>query len=338
MRAPIILGHHDALFRLSLDGDLESFVEGGRAGHLDLPRAQVFDVVGGFYACWVANPRGDLDEIEPDPIDPDYAAVAVEAMVDDLYTLEEMAGGDLLVVRRRDDLELCLEVGAHAAILHFEGAEPIAEDLSNLELYYQRGLRSLGLVWSRPNAFGWGVPFLFPASPDTGPGLTSAGLELVKACNSLGIMLDLSHLNEAGFWEVARLSRHPLVATHSNVHQLCPSARNLTADQLKAIAASGGLVGVNFSSADLRDDGADEPDTDLELILEQLDYLAEELGVEHVALGTDFDGAVVPYDLDGVEYLPDLLEALSDRGWSEDDIERLGYLNWLRVLGDTWLP
>lgn len=336
MRSPIILGHHDALFRLSLDGDLQGFIEGG-GGHLDLPRAQIFGTVGGFYACWVANPNGDEDGDEPDPIDAEYAAQTVDEMVGQLFTLEEMSGGDLVVARSLLDLELCLEDGTHAAILHFEGAEPIAEDLSNLERYYEQGLRSLGLVWSRPNAFGWGVPFRFPSSPDTGPGLTSAGRELVQACNELGIMLDLSHLNEAGFWDVAHLSDRPLVATHSNAHALCPSSRNLTDEQLKAIADSGGLVGVNFYTGDLRDDGEEEPDTDTDVIYEQLEYLAEQIGIEHLALGTDFDGAVVPYDVDGVEYLPDLLQGLANRGWSQDDIEMLGFENWRRVLGDTWV-
>ena len=94
--------------------------------------------------------------------------------------------------------------GAVTAIVHLEGAEPIAPDLSNLEGWYERGLRSIGLVWSRPNAFAEGVPFRFPSSPDTGAGLTDAGRELVRACNRLGILVDLSHLNEAGFWDVQR--------------------------------------------------------------------------------------------------------------------------------------
>src|SRR5204862_5975253 len=110
--------------------------------------------------------------------------------------------------------------GTIAAILHFEGAEPIDSQLNALEVFYRAGLRSLGLVWSRPNAFGEGVPFRFPSSPDTGPGLTAAGRELVRECNRLGILVDLSHLNERGFWDVADVTTAPLVATHSNAHAL----------------------------------------------------------------------------------------------------------------------
>ncbi len=108
-----------------------------------------------------------------------------------------------------------------------------------LETWYAAGLRSLGPVWSRPNAFGHGVPFISPSSPDTGPGLTEAGRALVGRCAELGILVDLSHLNEAGFWDVAALEPGPLVATHSAAHALCATSRNLTDAQLDAIGESG---------------------------------------------------------------------------------------------------
>ena len=128
--------------------------------------------------------------------------------------------------------------GSLAAVLHIEGAEAIDPELDALEVLHAAGLRSLGPVWSRPNLFGHGVPFRFPSSPDTGPGLTDAGKALVRACNELRLMLDLSHLNEAGFWDVAALSQAPLVASHSNAHALCPCSRNLTDKQLDAIRAT----------------------------------------------------------------------------------------------------
>src|SRR5205085_1330685 len=148
--------------------------------------------------------------------------------------------GELYDVFRALPVELAtapedFQPGRVAAILHLEGADPLAPDLSDLESWYARGLRSLGLVWSRGNAFAEGVPFRFPASPDTGPGLTAAGRELVRRCNELGILVDVSHLNEAGFWDVAGSSSSPLVATHSNAHALCASTRNLTDAQLDAI-------------------------------------------------------------------------------------------------------
>ncbi|MBS2038469.1 dipeptidase, partial [bacterium] len=226
--------------------------------------------------------------------------------------------------------------GRFASILHFEGAEAIAADLSNLEDFYSAGLRSLGPVWSRPNLFGHGVPFCFPSSPDTGPGLTRAGRELVRVCNELGIMLDVSHLNEQGFWDLARLTRAPLVATHSNAQGPCPSSRNLTDEQLRAIADSGGLVGINFCTSDLRPDGQDDADTPIDLVYQQIEYVVEEIGLEHVALGTDFDGCIVPADLSDVSALGDLMEGLQARGMDQTDLEQVGFGNWLRVLADTW--
>ncbi len=139
--------------------------------------------------------------------------------------------------------------------------EAIDTRLEALDVFHAAGLRSLGPVWSRPNAFAHGVPFDFPRGPDTGPGLTAAGKRLVQACNRLGVLVDLSHLNEAGFWDVARISDAPLVATHSCAWALASSPRNLTDAQLDAIRASGGIVGINFHKGFLRADGdADRAD------------------------------------------------------------------------------
>jgi microsomal dipeptidase-like Zn-dependent dipeptidase len=227
------------------------------------------------------------------------------------------------------------EEGQVTAIVHMEGAEALAPDLSDLDDWYARGLRSVGPVWSRPNDFGEGVPFAFPSSPDTGPGLTPAGKRLVHACNRLGILVDLSHLNEAGFWDIASLALAPLVATHSNAHALCPSSRNLTDAQLDAIAASEGVVGINFAPAFLREDGADDPETPVAEIVRHVDYVAERIGVDHVALGSDLEGATMPTGLGGAEGLPRLVELLRSR-YSEEDVAKITHGNWLRVLEATW--
>jgi len=222
------------------------------------------------------------------------------------------------------------------AVLHLEGAEAIAPDCSNLETWYEAGLRSIGPVWSRPNAFGHGVPFAFPSGPDTGPGLTGAGRELVRRCNELGIVVDLSHLNEQGFWEVAKRSTAPLVASHSNAHALCPCSRNLTDRQLDAIRESGGLVGLNFAVGFLRADGRDDADTPLEAAAEHLDHLVSRLGIDGVGIGSDFDGCTVPAPIRDAAGLPRLFELLRARGWDEPSLKKLAHENWLRVLERTW--
>jgi SAM-dependent methyltransferase len=181
------------------------------------------------------------------------------------------------------------------------------------------------------------VPFVFPSSPDTGPGLTDAGRRLVLACSRLGILVDLSHLNEAGFWDVASQALAPLVATHSNAHALCASSRNLTNEQLDAIGRSNGVVGVNFGVAFLRGDGAVDPSTPVTEIVRHIDFIAERIGVDHVAFGSDFEGSTMPEALHGAAGFPVLVGLLRER-YAEEDVARITHRNWLRVLADTWHP
>jgi len=182
------------------------------------------------------------------------------------------------------------------------------------------------------------VPFRFPSSPDTGGGLTGPGLDLVHACNLLGVMIDVSHLNEAGFWDVASLTQAPIVATHSNAHAVCASTRNLSDPQLDAIGESGGVVGINFATMFLREDGLPGTDAPLEAIVRHIDYVASRIGVEHVAFGSDFEGAEIPDALGGVAGLPRLVDALRAAGHDDASLELITHGNWLRVLESTWRP
>jgi membrane dipeptidase len=349
---PIFIGHNDTLLNLYLPerGEGRTFFTRSDKGHIDLPRAREGGLGGGFFAVYVppdslTNPPSRADLVMTSSgyemplasaIDQAFAQRTTIAMTASLFRLEDESDGQVKVVRTVDELVTCLHEGVLAAILHFEGAEAIDPGLDALEVFYQAGLRSLGIVWSRPNAFAHGVPFKFPHSPDTGPGLTGAGRELVRACNRLGIMLDLSHLNERGFWDVAELCDAPLVATHSNAHTLCPTTRNLTDKQLDAIKESGGIVGLNFAVTDLREDGWNNSDTPLDVMVHHIDYLVENLGIDCVGLGTDFDGATIPQEIGDVTGLPKLITALRERGYDDAALRKLAYENWVRVLGKTW--
>ncbi len=345
-------GHNDTLLNLHLQrrGEDGSFFQRSDLGHVDLPRAREGSFGGGFFACYAPNPEDDgwteeaaltiteagYEVAGAPALDPAYARKSAEDLVTLLFEIEAESGGALAVVRTAHELERCLESGVLAAILHFEGAENLGPAPGALSELYEAGLRSLGLVWSRPNAYASGVPFRFPASPDTGPGLTDAGKELVRECNRLGVLIDLSHLNERGFWDVAGLSEAPLVATHSNAHALCPTTRNLTDRQLEAIRDSDGIVGVNFAVAFLREDGAENEDTPLEIVAQHVDYLGERVGLDRVGFGSDFDGAKVPRDLGDASGLQKLLNVLRERGYDDEALEKLAHRNWLRVLGATW--
>jgi membrane dipeptidase len=229
-----------------------------------------------------------------------------------------------------------MAAGVFAAVLHIEGCEPIDADLAALETFHAAGVRSLGPVWSRPNIFGHGVPFAYPMGPDTGPGLTDAGFELVRACNRLGILVDLAHLTERGFWDVARTTDQPLLASHSNAYALSPVARNLTDRQLDAIAESCGLVGLNFATTMLRPDGREDARTPVSALAQHVRYLVDRIGVECVAIGSDFDGATIPDGIRDASGLQALVITLAASGFSADDLARICRENWLRVLGRAW--
>jgi membrane dipeptidase len=338
---PVVDGHNDALLRVWRSGG--SLRERSDDGHLDLPRMREGGIAAGFFAIFVPA----QDEEPPDPrslVVPttDGYEVPLEAplpfaraarIADELVALAER---DLELVRTVADLERCLGGGPPGAILHLEGAEPIEPALGNLGRWVERGLRSIGIVWSRPNAFGHGVPFRFPGTPDTGPGLTGAGRALVAACNELGVVVDLAHLNERGFFDAASITRAPLVVSHAGAHALCPIPRSLTDPQLDAVRDSGGLVGVVFDSAMTRADGDLRADTPLSVIADHVEYMAGRMGVEHVALGSDFDGCLPPAALSDAAKTQALLGELAARGWATEDLRALGHRNWLRVLRATW--
>lgn len=345
---PVIFdGHNDVLCKLYRAGGVtaaRSFIQ-GREGAVDLPKAQEGGFGGGFFAVYVPSPT-DLDDKYdemtkpsydlplPDPITLEDAQPVALSQAATLLELERRGG--LVICRTVADIRAAFGAGQIAAIFHIEGAEAIDPDLHMLDVLYAAGLRSLGPVWSRDTIFGYGVPFRFPSSPDIGAGLTEAGLRLIRRCNQLGIMVDLSHLNEAGFWDVAKHSTKPLVATHSNAHAICPHSRNLTDDQLRAIAESDGMVGLNFAVAFLREDGRMLADVPLSQVLRHLDHLMSILGEGRVGLGSDYDGAIVPEDLTTVAGLPRLRQAMKEHGYDEPLIEKLCHGNWLRVLERTW--
>ena len=348
---PIFDGHNDVLLRLirksEPDDGVASFLDGDGIGQLDLPRIRTGGMVGGLFAIFIPT-----SEIEPDdhhameqpeydlPLPPPseltYAQGVAVRMASLLHRIARKSDGAVRVCRSAAEIRAAVDAGALATVLHIEGAEPIDRDFRLLEVFYQAGLRSIGPVWSRPNIFAHGVPFRFPSSPDTGPGLTDEGRALIRICNEMKIAIDLSHLNEKGFWEVAAMSDAPLIASHSNAHALSPHSRNLTDRQLDAIRDTGGLVGINYAASFLRSDGRMLADTPLETLVRHADHLIEHLGIDGVGLGSDFDGAVIPNEIGTVLGLPNLVAAFRGAGYDDETINRICFGNWLRVLERTW--
>jgi membrane dipeptidase len=334
---PVVDGHNDALLRAWRSG--ESLRDRSEDGHLDLVRMREGGIAAGFFAIYVPendaanDSRDHVVETEDgwevafaEPLEAGRGASVAQEIA-------AIAERDLDLVRTVADLERCIASGEPGAILHLEGAEPLDPSLRDLDAWVERGVRSIGIVWSRPNAFGQGVPFRFPGGANEGPGLTDAGRELVRACNERGVLVDLAHLNEAGFFDVASLSEAPLVVTHAGAHAIAPQPRNLTDAQLDAIGDSGGLVGVLFDVVMTRSDGDLIFDTPLDVVAEHIDYVAERIGIDHVALGSDFDGCHPPAAIGDASKTQLLLGVL---GWSDDELAKLAHGNWVRVLRATW--
>lgn len=341
-------GHNDVLLRLwhndkKGQDPVQEFIGGTSQGHIDARRAKAGGLAGGFCAIYI--PSGDLILQEPDAnghyVTPLAAPLQRQPSLD--IAMEKMAiayrlerAGGWKICRSTADIRKAMDDNIFAAVLHMEGCEAIDEDLDALEVFYAAGLRSLGPVWSRHNAFGHGVPFAYPMSPDTAPGLTDAGFELVKRCNELGILIDLAHITEKGFWDVAKTSDQPLIASHSNAHALTGVARNLTDRQMDAIKESRGLAGLNYAVTMLRPDARDDADTPLSDMVRHIDYMVERMGIDCVALGSDFDGATVPAEIADAAGNQNLVAALEAAGYSEEELAKMCRENWLRVLAQAW--
>jgi membrane dipeptidase len=329
-------GHNDALGRLQEDDvapalpdrcpSATSTCRGrgrGGAGRRAVRRERPVAAGGGQAAAW-DNPYAE-------PVG--HAGLHSRWARSGAHARAAASDGAVAIVTDAGGLDRARAAGTLGIVLHIEGAEPVDPGLAALEAWYAAGVRSLGLVWSRPNAFGHGVPFRFPASPDIGPGLSAAGLALVRRCGELGIA-GVSHLNAAGFADVARLGagRSPRTPRAT----LCPASRNLTDDQLRAIAAGEGLVGIVYAVPFLRVDGRNDPDTPLGTLVAHVRHAVDVAGIEHVGLGSDFDGATMPRELGDVAAVPRLLDALRADGFADADVEALAWGNWRRVLAAAW--
>ncbi len=354
-------GHNDLLLALWRSNDLEGngFISGRQKGHIDLPRCKKGGLKGGFFAIFVPAPnvapesfwerhpelikdkpkerqkKTSSDLLNTEQISQPYANAATKEMMAIAHQIANRNPNNLEICTNYAEIKSCIDKKKMGLLLHIEGAEAIGSDLNQLELFYDIGLRSIGPVWSRKNIFAEGVDFSFPSTPDQGAGLTEVGKELIRFCNQKKILIDLSHLNEKGFWDVAKISDKPLVATHSNVHALCPSPRNLTNSQLLAIAETNGVVGLNFGIGFLHPEGKQDKNLHPDAMCAHLDALLEILGEDGVALGSDFDGIQISNHISDCSGLPKLINSMKKRGYNDELIEKICSKNWLRLLETT---
>lgn len=332
-------GHNDALGRLwcaSAD-PISNFAQ--PIGHINVPHAKAGGLGGGFFAMYSPQKRApfdfgtfsvdDLDIPLPPMLDEGDALIAAIGQAGIAHGLQD--AGHLKICTDAATLARTFVSDRLACVLHLEGADCIGPDLLALDALYALGMRSLGLVWSRPTIFGHGVPFRHGTDGDTGLGLTEDGKGLVARCLELGLVIDTSHLTMKGFWDVAEAGA-PMVATHSNACVVSNNARNLTDDQLRAIAQTGGMVGLNFATVFLSDAGWKTGKATLDDCLRQLDHMIAIAGEDHVGLGSDFDGAPLPEGIAHAGELRNLITAMQRHGYGAALIAKLTHENWLDFL------
>lgn len=313
-RAIVVDGHSDTI--LAIAGGHRSLGERSDRGHLDLPRAREggLDVV--FMACWIET-----------ACKPHLSLKRGLQLVDAVHREVERFPDQIAIAGSLADIHRIVESGRIAAVLAIEGGEAIDGDLAVLRTLYRLGVRVMTLTWNQRNDLADGVK-----ESRTRGGLTSLGVEVVREMNSLGMVVDVSHISDAGFWDVLAISTQPVIASHSNCRALCDHPRNLTDDQIRALGKNGGVVGVTFPP-----NFVDPSRPNLERLLDHIDHIAGLAGPDHVGLGSDFDG--FDAHLEGVEdasKLPSLTEGLLRRGYREEDILNILGGNFLRVLGTVF--
>lgn len=229
--------------------------------------------------------------------------------------------------------------GKISAMLSMEDSAPVGYSLDRLQELYDDGVRMICLTWNYPNAVGYpnfgryfenGEPDRL--MPDTVNGLTDFGREMVREMNRLGMVIDVSHLSDAGFYDVISLSEKPIAASHSNARALCNVARNMSDDMLYRLAENGGVVGMNYAAGFLdRKNGCKT----VPFVIEHVKYIKQKIGVDHLALGSDFDGIDPRIELKNASLMPTLVDALSSAGLTDDEVDKITYKNALRVFKDN---
>lgn len=293
------------------------------AGHINLEKLQRGGVLMQCFAAFIAT----YDCAERNGIH--VGAYELFCAMADIFDRQMALYPDVLApARSYADVVKNRAEGKISALLTVEDAVPLAGRIERVDEMFARGVRMAALLWNYENSLG------FPNSPDArehAKPLKPFGREAVERMNELGIIVDVSHLSEGGFWDVADISRKPFIASHSCARALCDHSRNLTDAQLRAVAEHGGIVGVNFNSGFLNGRDDYTPNAD---IIRHMDYIRRKAGIESVALGSDFDGIDCALELRDCAGLPSLAEAM-ESVFTDDEIDLISSKNALRVLCDT---
>lgn len=283
-------------------------------GHVDIPRLRKGGVGLQFFAAYIGP-----------EFKPDRSIKRTLQLLDCLYAELDDNRDSLHLIQNVGDLEDARRLGKIGVLLSIEGGEALEGDLAVLRIYHRLGFRAVGLTWNERNQIAEGV-----GDCRSGGGLTVFGVQVVEEMNRLGMIVDVSHLSEPGFFDVCEVSRHPIMASHSNSRAVCDHVRNLTDKQIKALARNGGVMGLNMANEFLVEQGY----SSISHVIDHVDHVAHLLGnTEHIGLGGDYDGITKPpVGLEDMSKYPALTEALLGRGYSESQVRQILGENHLRVI------
>jgi membrane dipeptidase len=248
-------------------------------------------------------------------------------LIDRFYEECKMCSDDIMTCCNYNDIMMAINSGRVAAILSIEGGEALQGSLATLRIFYNLGVRSLCLTWNHRNEIADGV-----AEDVSGGGLTNFGRKVIEEMNKLGMLIDLSHISERGFWDVMTLSQHPVILSHSNAKAICNNRRNLTDEQILEVKKNRGVIGINLYPYFLNEQG----NLVITDIIKHIEYIISLIGENHIGIGADYDQDEPIFDgIDGVEYIDNILEELLKMNYSYNTVEKIAGGNFLRVIKEV---
>lgn len=307
----IVDGHCDSLIHYV--NNERTLIDPHEGGQWDIKRAREAGVTLQFMAAFIET-----------KYKPTMSIWRGLQLIEGAHRLIDNNKDQVFLIQEKADLERLPDPGRVAILLSVEGGEILGESLYMLNIIYKLGVRAMGLTWNQRNALADGV-----GEANTLSRLTHLGQDVIERMNELGMLIDVSHLNEAGFWHVLEISKDPVIASHSCAKALCAHPRNLSDEQVRALAKQKGVIGINFSPGFLSETGK----ATREDVVRHIYHIAEIAGVESVGLGSDFDGIdETPEGLTHVSDFPFLLEDLRNIGFSKQEVEQIAGGNIRRLL------
>ncbi|MFC2093194.1 dipeptidase [Bacteroidota bacterium] len=301
--------HNDFIWQVYKKG--VDFGRDNRSTQSDLPKLLEGGVDVQVFAIWIPTNK----------VRQSYSFT--KGQIDRLRKIEEENSERFEIAESFEDMKKILEVKKVCGLIGIEGGTAIENNLDNINEFFNLGVRYIGLTWNNSNNIGTSAKDESKSGREGS--LTEFGFEVVKRMDEVGMLIDVSHLGEGAFWDVIETTKNPIIASHSNCYAIHPHYRNLTDEQIKAIADGGGVIDVNFHNGFL---GAATVDK----IVDHIDYLKELVGVDYIGIGSDFDGGInAPADLYDATQYPEITRELVKRGYTEEEIRKILGLNFIRV-------